>query len=391
MNHIHLDPVGGIAGDMLLSALVDLGACAESCAEKLSAALGRTVPLRFEDVREGPLTGKRLKADALYDQPLARTLPEIEAIISKAPFSPECKEKILGLYRRIYEAESRVHGVKVEEAHLHELAAVDTFVDLAGAVLAMEELNISSWSCGPIPTGTGTIQTMHGLLPIPAPATAELLKGMMVFTGPEPAEATTPTGAVLASYFAKSVPQAPPMVLERIGIGFGRRKGVNVPGCLRVLLGSRPEAESVYEVKATMDDITGQMAAHLMGKLFEAGALDVAIHTVVMKKNRPGIVVETLCPVDKLDALAAAFFRESPTIGLRYQAVARITLERRIIEVETSLGKVPVKCSYHMGMLVQSTPEFDVVKQLAEKSGIPLKKALAKVQGEIQEKVRSSE
>ena len=171
MRHLHIDPLGGVAGDMLLSALVDAGASPESVAARLSAALGRELPLRFETVGEGVLSGKRLVADPLYDEPLAETLSEIEAIITRAPFSDDAKEKILGLYRRIYEVEASIHGVAVERAHLHELAALDTFLDLAGAVLVMEDLGIASWSCGPIPTGSGTVTCRHGVLPVPAPAT----------------------------------------------------------------------------------------------------------------------------------------------------------------------------------------------------------------------------
>lgn len=383
VRHIHLDPVGGIAGDMLLSALVDLGADPKAIAAVLGAALGRPVPLEFEAVHDGALDGKRLQGQALFDEPLGRTFAEVEAVVGKAPFSDDAKARISALYRRLFEAEAAVHGMGFEKTHLHELAAVDTFIDLAGAVLALEMLTVGSLSCGPIPTGSGTVTCRHGILPVPAPATAELLKGMTILAGPEPGEATTPTGAVLASVLAGSLPTAPPMALEGIGTGFGHRKGTSVPNALRVLLGSRPEEESVVEMRATMDDITGQLAAHLMGKLFEAGALDVAIHSVVMKKNRPGLVVEALCPIAKLDALAAAFFRESPTIGLRYQPVGRITMERRMVEVATSLGTVPVKCSYYQGKLMQATPEFDAVRALAEVAGMPLKEALAKVQGEI--------
>ena len=394
MKHLHLDPVGGIAGDMLLAALVDLGADSMNISEKLSATLGRPVPLEFEPVQDGVLAGKRLKPQPVYDEPLGRTFAEIEQVVGRASFSAASKEKTLTLYRRLFEAESAVHGEGFEKTHLHELAAVDTFVDLAGAVLALEALGVGSLSCGPIPTGSGIIQTRHGRMPVPAPATAQLLKGMRVHTGLEEGECSTPTGAVLAAVLAGPVGAAPPMTLEGIGLGFGQRRGVNVPNALRVLLGARPEEEGVYEVRATMDDITGQLAAHLMGKLFEAGALDVAIHTVVMKKNRPGIVVEALCPVAKLDALAETFFRESPTIGLRYQPVGRVTMERRMVEVETSLGKVPVKCSYHQGKLMQITPEFDAVKALAEKAGMSLKEALATVQNEVQSsrfKVQGSE
>lgn len=383
MKHLHLDPVGGLAGDMLLSALADLGAPVRHLSETLGAALGRPVPLEFEAVHDGVLSGKRLKPHPLYDEALGRTFAEIETVIGRSAFSVEAKERTLALYRRLFEAESAVHGEGFERTHLHELAAVDTFVDLAGAVLALEALGVGSLSCGPIPTGSGTIQTRHGRMPVPAPATAQLLKGMRVHTGPEEGECSTPTGAVLAAVLAGPLDAAPPMTLEAIGLGFGQRKGLNVPNALRVLMGSRPEEEGVYEVRATMDDITGQLAAHLMGKLFEAGALDVAIHTVVMKKNRPGIVVEALCPVAKLDALAETFFRESPTIGLRYQPVGRVTMERRMVEVETSLGKVTVKCSYYQGKLMQMTPEFDTVRALAEAAGMPLKEALAKVQGEI--------
>ena len=384
MRHLHLDPIGGLAGDMLLSALVDLGADPAKLSGALGAAIERPVPLEFMAVHDGVLSGKRLLPQPLYDEPLGRTFAEIEQIIGRAPFSEASRNKILSLYRSLFVAESAVHGVEFEKTHLHELAAVDTFVDLAGAVLALEALGVGSLSCGPIPTGSGTIQTRHGKMPIPAPATAQLLKGMRIHTGLEEGECSTPTGAVLAAVLAGPIAAAPPMTLEGVGIGFGQRKGVNVPNALRVLMGSRPEEEAVYEVRATMDDITGQLAAHLMAKLFEAGALDVAIHTVVMKKNRPGIVVEALCPVAKLDGLAQTFFRESPTIGLRYQPVGRVTMERKMVEVETSLGTVPVKCSYYQGKLMQVTPEFDVVKILAEKAGMPLKEALAIVQSEVQ-------
>jgi hypothetical protein len=373
-----LDPIGGLAGDMLLSALADLGAPVEP----LAKALG--FPLEFETVRDGVLVGKRLVPQPVYDEPFGHTFAEIERAVGRASFSAESKEKTLVLYRRLFEAESAVHGEGFDRTHLHELAAVDTFVDLAGAVLALETLGVGSLSCGPIPTGSGTVQTRHGRMPVPAPATAQLLKGMRVHTGLEEGECSTPTGAVLAAVLAGPLEAAPPMTLEGIGLGFGRRKGVHVPNALRILMGSRPEEEGVYEVRATLDDITGQLAAHLMATLFEAGALDVAIHTVVMKKNRPGIVVEALCPVAKLDALAQTFFRESPTIGLRYQPVGRITMERRMVEVQTSLGKVPVKCSYYQGKLMQATPEFDAVKALAEVAGMALKEALGKIQGEVQ-------
>lgn len=369
--HIHLDPPSGMAGDMILAALVDAGADEEKIRESLSPLVSGDC-VRFENVCRKGITGMQLLPHPERDCRLFERFSELDEILDRLKITPSVKDRVIRMYRSLHEAEAAVHGTSMDAIHLHELAAVDTLVDLTGIAVAVEELKIQSWSVGPIPLGSGTVQTHHGLLPVPAPATLRLLEGFHVVEGRMKGEATTPTAAVVIKEYAPSA-GVPEMVMGRTGYGFGTRDDGILPNCLRVFFGDRAHRHSVIQMETNMDDCTGEMAAHLIGGLLKAGALDAYVVPLTMKKGRPGLQLVALFSDELLEKVLGFVFRESTTIGVRYFPVQRSVLERESVRVDLPEGSVSVKVSRHKGEIVNVAPEFDEVAALAKSTGLSIK------------------
>jgi uncharacterized protein (TIGR00299 family) protein len=277
-----------------------------------------------------------------------------------------------------------VHGTSVDHVHFHDVGAVDAIVDVTGACLALHLLGIERIHCSPLPIGGGFVAGAHGRMPIPGPATAELLKGFpMVDTGVR-RELVTPTGAAILTTLAASAGVMPQMTLAAVGYGAGTAD-LEAPNLLRVFVGetSRDGArETVMQLETTVDDMTPQLWEVVMERLFAMGALDVYLTPVTMKKGRPGTVLTALCAVDRVDDLSRVLFEESPTIGVRWTSYQRALLEREMVTLTTSHGSIPFKVSRLDGRVVTVTPEFDDVRRIATTKGLPVREVLDQARSE---------
>jgi uncharacterized protein (TIGR00299 family) protein len=403
----HLDCSSGIAGDMFLGACLDLGmplAVIASVVDSLGlpgisvearkASRGGFAGTRFRVLENGrPIEGPDPEEQGHGHEPHhhnghhhdhphdhghahgpTRGLVEILELIGQSALSAAVKERASRLFQRLGEAEAKAHGMPIERVHFHEVGAIDSIVDLVGAAAAIEYLAPARLTCGPVNLGSGRVRMAHGEVPIPAPATAELLLGIPVFGGPG-GELTTPTGAVLLAELVDEFIELPPLVLEGVGYGLGKKELPTHPNALRLLRGrsgeARAEVPQVMVVEAEIDNLPGEGFGFLMERLLAGGALDVYFTAVQMKKNRPGTLVTLLCRRDELERLAAILITESGSLGCRYHAAARLEAEREILEVSTAFGSVRIKRARLAGRPLAAAPEFEDCRRLALASGSP--------------------
>lgn len=399
----HLDCGSGIAGDMFLGACLDLGMPVEVLhdvvarlglpgigVETRKASRGGFVGTRFRVLEHGkPIEGPDPEEHGRHHHEHhhhheheheqehghhhghTRGLAEIRELIQGSALSEPVKGRALRLFQRLGEAEAKAHGMPIERVHFHEVGAIDSIVDLVGAAAAVEFLAPERLTCSPVNLGSGRVRMAHGEVPIPAPATAELLRGVPVFGGPG-GELTTPTGAVILAELVDEYVELPAMVLEGVGYGLGKKDLPTHPNALRLLRGRSAEARAeVMVVEAEIDDLPGEGFGFLMERLLEAGALDVYFTPVQMKKSRPGTLVTLLCRRPKLEELAGILLTESGSLGCRYHAASRFEAEREILEVPTAFGTVRIKRARLDGRPLAIAPEFEDCRRLALASGAP--------------------
>ncbi|KFA87291.1 nickel pincer cofactor biosynthesis protein LarC [Archangium violaceum] len=376
---LYLEPVGGIAGDMFLAAGVDLGVTPEAIARALS---GLKVPgwrLAVSRAVRHAISGTHL--DVVLDEREAhphRAYADIRQLIEAADtLSPRAKERALAVFRAIGEAEAKVHGVSIDAIHFHEVGAVDSIVDICGAAVVLDLLGDPEVYAAPPPLGSGTIRVAHGNMPIPVPATLELLRDVPVrFEGV--GELTTPTGAALLKVLARIGQPPPDFIVERIGYGVGTKDFKDRPNVLRAAMGrAEARAEGLWVVEANLDDSTPQLLGYLLEYVLGKGALDAWVVPATMKKARPGHVLSVLVEGGKKETVVDTLMRESTTLGVRSYAVERTALERDWVEVETPWGKVRVKRGLRNGVVLNAHPEFEDCRKVAEAAGVPLKQVMA--------------
>jgi len=312
-----------------------------------------------------------------------RSLAQIRHLIGHSALSAAGKARAIELFQRIGEAEAAIHGTPIDEVHLHEVGALDSIIDIVGVVFAMEWFSATDVVASPLNVGGGTIEIAHGRYPVPAPATARLLSGVPIYGGGPQVELVTPTGALLVSAYARSYGSVPAMTIDRVGYGAGRRDFPQRPNVLRMLIGERqaaavssgaPEAdESVVKIECEIDDMNPQWFGPASDRLFEAGALDVFLTAVQMKKGRPGTLVTVLTPEARRSALCELLFRETTTLGVRFERMQRETLDRRWESVDTAGGPIRVKVSSRHGEILNAVPEFDDCLQVSTRTGRSLK------------------
>lgn len=372
-NLLWLDPVGGCSGDMCLAALVDLGVPPEAIRERLAGLDLGPWELRVSRSSKMGIVGTRV--DVVVEGPRAdhTSWRKIRERIERASLPDRARRHALAIFERLAAAEARVHGTSPEEVHFHEVGAVDSIVDVVGVAVALDWLGIDEIRASPPPLGSGMVQTQHGPMPVPAPATLELLAGREVRPS-GPGERTTPTGAAILA--ATSVPGLPgSFVPRRIGYGIGHRDFDDAPNVLRACLGFRERGgEALYLVETQIDDAAPQVVAHAIEACLQAGALDAWAAPIVMKKGRPGHLLAALAPASLRDRMIETIVRETPTLGVRYHAVDRLALERRFEEVETAFGTVPVKVASLGGEVLGAAPEWEVCRALAAAAGVPARK-----------------
>lgn len=369
------DCFSGISGDMTLGALIDLGLEVADL-EEVANLLGlEEVRFEVQRVTKEHLSGVLVQITGPGRQP-HRTYRHIRDLIAAAGLSPRVKTLSLKMFGLLGEVEARIHGQPLEEVHFHELGALDTLADVVGVAYGVEKLGITQVFCSPLPLGWGMIAAAHGRLPNPAPAALELLQGLSIYGTDIPGELVTPTGAaILKALEAKSEP-CPRLRLEKVGYGAGSRDLPGHPNLLRVYLGEPIEAapalkERVLVCETHIDDMNPELYEPLMAALFAAGALDVALAPIQMKKNRPGVRLTVIAPLAARESLLERLFLDSTTLGVRVQEMERIAVHRRQEMINTPYGPLRVKVMEYGGHR-RVLPEYEACREMAEKQGLPL-------------------
>jgi len=386
----YLDCFSGASGDMILGALIDLGLPVDA----LRSALG-SLAIEYGDIsadrvmRAGISSAKFQLHDRRPPPSPAATdaasaghqhyhLKGIVNAIRRSALKRESQDKAIALFERLAEAEASIHDTPIEKVHLHEVGALDSIIDIVGAVYGFDYFGIDDIVSSPLNVGGGTVRCAHGELPVPAPATARLLKDVPVYSRGN-SEMVTPTGALLVTGYAKTFGPLPPMRIERIGYGAGDRDPKDSPNVLRILKGERADAaadgtpERVVKIECEIDDMNPQLFGPLMDGLHAAGALDVFYTSVQMKKSRPGTLVTVIAPPARRPALTDVLFRESTTIGVRYEEMARTCLDRAMETVSTPYGDVRFKIARRDGRELNAAPEFEDCARLALEKGVSIK------------------
>lgn len=378
MRYGYFDCFNGVAGDMILGALIDAG-CPLDTLRAIVAKLSLPgVKLTAERVQRHGLAATHVRVDVeASSQKAHRHLPEIVRIIDQAKLEPKVAQNAKAVFQRLAEAEAHAHGIAIEEVHFHEVGADDAIVDIVCTCAGLAVLGIERITSSPIPTGSGTVTCAHGVLPVPAPATARLLRGIPVTGGDEVGELTTPTGAALLTTLSDDFGPMPAMTIEAVGSGAGIREGQTRANILRLFIGegTSPDAgelDTVTVLETQVDDATGQSLAYACERLLEAGALDAYIVPIIMKKGRPGQLLTTVCRPRDVHLLVSLIFAETSTFGVRQYETRRTKLTRRHVTVETSYGPIRVKLGEHGGKIARAWPEYEDCAAAARKAGVPL-------------------
>jgi len=387
---ILIEPFSGISGDMFVGALLDLGV---------------ELPILEQQLRRLPLTGYALSAlkcvragiqatkfdvgieehrdESRHGPESHRSFRDIRRMIETSGLSQWVREKSIEAFTRLAEAEGKVHGVAPEDVMFHEVGAVDSIVDIVGTMIAAEQFLPARFISFPVNVGHGTLTCRHGIYPVPGPATRELLKNVPTYSNEIEGELTTPTGAALLVALAEFL-ERPLMKVYASGYGAGSRDTAGNANVLRVSLaeevrGAQPVSpeEQVAVIESTVDDMNPQIYGYFQEKALQSGALDVYAAPIQMKKNRPGLLLTVVCPLSAVDSLAELIFAETTTIGIRYIAARRKTLDRRFVEVQTPYGAVKIKVSHREGRPVNFAPEYEDCRRLAAEKGVALKEILA--------------
>jgi uncharacterized protein (TIGR00299 family) protein len=312
-----------------------------------------------------------------------RTLDDIAQLVAQSALSSDGKQRAMAMFRRIAEAEAAIHDVPVDQVHLHEVGALDSIIDVVGAVFAMEWFGIDDVVASPLNLGAGTVTMAHGTFPVPAPATLRLLAGVPVYSSGTQAELVTPTGALVVTTYAREYGALPPMRVRRVGYGAGTRDLGAAPNVLRVVIGERLDArteapaDAVVQIECEIDDMNPQLFGPVSDRLFDAGALDVFLTPVQMKKGRPGTLLTVLAPPAQREAICDLIFRETTTLGVRFADVRRETLDRSMETVDLSGGPVRIKIAGRRGEVLNAVPEFDDCVRIARATGRPVKQVQA--------------
>jgi uncharacterized protein (TIGR00299 family) protein len=393
---LYFDCFSGASGDMVLGALIDAGvplaevrrALGSLTLEPESVWTERVVRTGIAATKfcvrgEDPEPGQNGHSHASGDAHAHRTLAEIACLIDKSALSTTGKARATALFRRLAEVEAAIHNVPLEDVHLHEVGALDSIVDIVGAVHALEYLGADRIVASPLNVGSGTVRAAHGVYPVPAPATLQLLAGAPIYAGRQTTEMTTPTGALLVAGYADSFGPLPPLRVRTVGYGAGARDFADTPNVLRVVVGDADESTTaaaptrVAVIEAEIDDMSAQLFGVVMDRLLAEGALDVFYTPVQMKKNRPGTLLTVIAPVAARERLSAVIFRETTTLGVRYRESEREVLDRETVVVDTPAGPIPIKVARRDGQLLNAAPEFDHCVRAATASGRPVKEVQA--------------
>ncbi len=385
MRVAHFDCFSGVSGDMTLAALVDAGVDADVIKSGIES-LGLPIQIEFEKVKRNGFAAIYANIEAPEEE-THRFLPDVEAIINKGKLTARQRELAMSIFRRLAAAEATVHGHEVEKVHFHEVGALDSIADIVGAAIGLDLLGVEKFTSRSVPPGSGTVKCAHGIMPIPTPATAELLKGVPLATAPVKAELVTPTGAAILTTVVSEYTDQPAMTIEKIGCGAGKRDFWEQPNLLRLFVGKTSsgfahggsaERDQVTILETNLDDVSPEIIGYCFEQLFAAGALDVFTIPIQMKKNRPGVLLSVIAEGAKVTALETILFRETGTFGIRKHQAQRTKLQRESVMIDTPWGPVKAKKGWREGLVV-ITPEYEECARLAREKGVALREVYAAV------------
>jgi len=385
----HFDCFSGISGDMTVAALIDAGVDAAAIIDGV-ASLGLPVRFEIEKVRKGGFAATYVCVEA-PEEDTHRFLPDVEEILSRGKLTLKQRELALKIFRRLAEAEAAAHGMPLDKVHFHEVGALDSIADIAAAAIGLDLLGVERFTSGPVAAGSGMVQCAHGLMPVPAPGTAELLKGVPLRSSPIRAELTTPTGAAILTTIVNEWIEQPAMTIERIGHGAGRREFSEQPNILRLFVGHAASVpmtstlatcstDQIFVLETNLDDLPAEVIGYCYDLLLNAGALDVFSTPIFMKKNRPGVLLSVLAPQAVLPALEEILFRETTTFGIRRYSVERDKLYRKPCTVTTPWGPVHGKLGWLEGRPPVFTPEYEDCARVARQHKVPLREVYKQAQ-----------
>ncbi|HEV3421529.1 MAG TPA: nickel pincer cofactor biosynthesis protein LarC [Candidatus Acidoferrum sp.] len=381
MKYAYFDCFSGISGDMTLGALLDAGVSIEQLRGELQALNIPGWELTTEKVWKNGMAATHAKVRA-QDTQSHRSLGTILGIIEKSTLAPGVKDRAAAIFKKLGEAEAGVHDVPLEKIHFHEVGAVDAVVDIVGSSIGFAALGIESFACSPLNVGGGTAKMAHGVLPVPAPATARLLLGKPTYSNGVQKELVTPTGAAIVATLCSSFGPQPPMTVNAIGYGAGTADLEGQPNVLRLMVGeaaekrATAESESIRVLEANLDDMNPQIYGYFLERALAAGALDVFATSVQMKKNRPGTLVTVLCKLEDEAKFHEMLFAETTTLGVRSYTAERRVLARQWETVHTAFGEVRIKVARLNGRIRQASPEFEDCRKLAEAKNVPLQRVM---------------
>jgi uncharacterized protein (TIGR00299 family) protein len=390
---LYFDMFAGCSGDMVLGALLDAGVDLEALAMQLSALPVSGYRIVQEKVKRSAVTATR--AHVILDTNVhqhARSYQDIVGLINGSRLPVKVKTRALDIFRNLGEAEAKVHGVPLEKVHFHEVGAVDSIVDIVGAMIGFNLLAIQDFYASPFPMSNGSVMTGHGLLPLPAPATAAIIARAKapvvdaVLPGMKGVELVTPTGAAIVSTLSKF--ERPAMKVANISYGAGGRDSREYPNILRLWIGETQDekpCEALVLLETNIDDMNPQVYDYVMEKLFKQGALDVWLMPIQMKKNRPAIMLSVLSPIEAEQSLVEILMKETTTLGIRIRPVFRHIAGRQSMEIKSVYGKVRIKVKQFKGEILGFSPEYDDCRRIAEKKGIPLKEVYRVIEAETRE------
>ena len=381
MKIAYFDCFSGISGDMILGSLIDAGADFSQIKKELNKLNLKNFNLNTKEVQKNGITGTKFDVE-VSDDKHSRNFKDIENLINESALDVNIKNKSIDVFETLAKVEAKIHGKKVEEVHFHEVGAVDSIVDIVGSVITLKLMKIEKVYSSPIHVGKGFVKSSHGKIPVPAPATIELLKNIPIVSHGINSELTTPTGAVVIKSFCNNFGSLPEMKITSIGYGAGS-KDLEIPNLLRVFIGEKEESQyvndEVFMIETNIDDMNPEFFEHLQNLLFEKGALDVFMSQVVMKKSRPGVLLSVLSTTDNLNFLIEIILTETTSSGVRVNKNVRFKLKRELRKLETKYGDINIKVFFKGGLVISCVPEYEDCKKAAVKHALPLKNLYDKI------------
>ena len=378
----YFDCFSGISGDMTLGALIDLGVPLEWLKNQLRRLPLENFDLRVTSTHRNGIQAKLVDV-AVIDKGDSRNFSQIRNLIDNSPLTEGVKSTSRAIFLKLAQAEARIHNCSIEDVHFHEVGGMDAIVDVVGTALGLQYLEVNKITASPIPLGRGFVDCSHGQLPVPVPATLGILQGVPVYGTSNPHELVTPTGAAIIAVLTRQFGTMPDMVINKVGYGAGQRELQDRPNLLRVIIGNDSrvngglaknlQEDQIEIIEASIDDMNPELFGHLMGLLFEDGALDVYWIPIYMKKNRPATMLQVLCHIGRRDKLIRRILSETTTLGVRFYESRRRILWRDQLEIKTSYGKISVKRVKDPEGNTRIVPEYDVCQKIARKNDLPLR------------------